>query len=635
MYPHPRPPNPHIISALLLQAIFLGASALGLLGRKKAEDATSDRFRGNPDARRREEELDELTALNLFLSSYVPTSGTPPSPTYDLVRPISTILTRLNSLPPSRWTILALLAFVDSPLPARVAGPVQPLRERNKLSRPILLLWAWKSFVSLPSPSSDTETDHAILAAFTSFISTPPRPVAEEVHSEILEGLATRHFDHEPLPNTLRLALGQAALESEILYVVMRLLREDGPGKLEAMEKIFLASELLKQVQRSEQWRGEREAVLSIAQAFSDAVADLLEESGSEGLERKAVKSVQIGTQALMAGYGIDVPLESFITTPLVALLRASPSSASHFSAPFLLSVLHHLSNSRHPKLALFLFEAIPAPLLTLRHFDPLLRTHHSPTSDLIWAALLAHPNFVPDLTSYSSRLSSHAKPSNLRLEAAHDDLRRMGQAGIERTTKEWNKLLKLVVRLGSDRMVHRQVRKLVESGIERDGATFNTVLQRSVVSPGRVGARKEGVTKGRKQMELVRTNVRLLAAREKRRRGHAGIAREGDEVTSNVVLKVATRWSIEVNAGDLVRLARRVLGVDLEKGEGWEERVESTLEGWEERRRPAYQTLLKAFVNRGETQLRSVLLRAQGAEKRRTRELVRAREELNPKGPE
>lgn len=540
-------------------------------------------------------------------------------------------------MPSSRWTILALLAFVDSPLPARVAGPVQPLRERNELSRPILLLWAWKSFASLRAPSdTDTETDHAILAAFTSFVSTPPRPVTEDVHSEILEGLASRHLDDEPFPSSLRLALGLAALESEMLYVVMRLLHEEGPAKLEAGEKVFLASELLKKMQRSEQWRGEREAILSIAQAFSDAVAGLLEESGSEGLERKAVKSVQIGTQALVAGYGIDIPLETYITAPLVSLLRTSPSSATHFSAPFLPDVLHHLSNSRHPKLALSLFESLPAPLITLRHFDPLLRTHHAPTSDLIWSSLLAHPTLIADLASYSSRLSSHAKPANLRLEAAHDDLRRMGQAGIARTTKEWNKLLKIVVRIGTDRMVHRQLRKLGESEVEVDTATFNTVLQRSVVPPGLVGDRMKAAVKGKKQMELVRTRVRSMDAREKGRRGHAGSACIADGVTSNVVLKVASRWTIEVNAGDLVRLALRVLGVDLERGgAGWEDKVESTLEGWEERRRPAYQTLLKAFANRGETQLRSVLLRAQGAEKRRTRELMREREEPNQEDSE
>lgn len=676
LVPDPKRPNPHIVGAFWLQALFLGASALGLLGRRKKGGVIEDRAE-REDAIEMRAQADALS-INLLLSSYIPFPEEDDSRTRQKPwRPIKkqqaeTSLSAVQSAitqfaasksSPDHWTVLSVMSFVTA-LPSKPSSPPT----KTEQARPILALWAWKVFSSLPPTSS--HADLVTLSAFVDYLAHPP-PFATGLSKELLSSVSDHILTSPPSPpqiptphTTPRLlhSLGQTALSLQDISTIVVLTSPESP--LRPVDKIELSVKALEMIGLDEELRNAREVVRDVGEGFAGAVRaaygceprewtrklrPVKIAMDTEGLEPVPLKlidgapvgrgseldidRVRRGVDLLRASFRVDVPLEDIYSDVTTVLLTFAPTTLTD---TWLLTILNSLVTARHPRLAVSLFHLIPASTLTLAHFNSLLRTHHSPTSSHIFSLLLANPNFSPSRETFHSRLVSHAHPHNLALSSAHADLRLMTHCGFTRDTKAWNLLLKILVRTGSERALHRNLLRMAAQDDDGDVApngdaiTHGVLLLRSTLArrirsdgPGR---RLVADGAGRSGLRQVRNVLRRMSRLDV---GDTGIG-------ANILLRPLGRWSVEVRTDDLVQLVWKALGVDLRAADGEEPfggRGEApTREEWESERRPAYDTFLKAFRNRGEKRMRGRLLWAKAVEERLMRERER-REAVEQQG--
>ncbi|KAM0750849.1 hypothetical protein T439DRAFT_380699 [Meredithblackwellia eburnea MCA 4105] len=232
--PDPSHPNPHLLNAFWLQALFLGASALGLLVRRPKQHSSSSTAISSIESRDVEEEAiatrlhAESLEINLLLSSYSPfptedpTTGREMREPFSLPRALRALdaiagaLTRFSpeedwlvpegesgAAVPDHWTVLSVMRFVNS-LPKHPADPPTKV----DLAKPTLVLWAWRAFVSLSLRERErgracTQTgmptgtgtrtrahpaDVPLLASFMDYLSNPPS-FGMEMTLEVMESL--------------------------------------------------------------------------------------------------------------------------------------------------------------------------------------------------------------------------------------------------------------------------------------------------------------------------------------------------------------------------------------------------------------------------------------------------------------
>lgn len=635
------PPHPHVLTALLLQAIFLGATALGLLRRGEHAVASirepsiqasdvevvDEQCEGQTTQRMRER---ETAATNLLLSSYavapqsrlqrellrhvgeddVLESATPS----EALRPIATILAHFSSpesavddgkVSPDRWTVLALFSFISPPAATSNKSDHTLSKTPFELARPILALWAWRTYQHIQKRIDDSSRsqynescDRAIVDAHLALLlPTSPHyiPFDSAPCDALFASLSTTLIETDPArapPPYQLFDLGLAALARQEYPTVFRLLSPE--SLLPPPERIKLCLLTLQTFSADEDWRCCAEAVCQVGQWLAMAINEGL----AAGL---ALPRVEEGLILLLTGFGIDIALEPLVVDVTLGLLHHPVALADTFT----LSLITTLVRSRNPRLALCIFDALPEPARSLDHYNAILRSHHAPTSDIAWARLLAHPILKLTIDSYYARLCAHSSKAAPNLAGARDDLRRMQQQGLPRSLKLWNKLLNLVGRVGSDREFFKEVARMRSAGFEGDQATTSILFQREFSLQKRASrssversrnfalAREsvlplgpQGRRRGRNQLEALNRSLIDLAGR-----GDCGTCQVNALVTSqNIALKGITRWSREVGVEQLEQIADRVVG-----GSSPVDRKEFDLV-----RRPAYKMIIKGLQNRG-----------------------------------
>ncbi|KAK4701007.1 hypothetical protein P7C70_g5230, partial [Phenoliferia sp. Uapishka_3] len=659
LLPDPHRPNPHFIGAFWLQCLFLGASALGLLARRKKPGPLESR--GEKEERMENRKAADEMEINLLLSCYVPwpedddpTTRTPwlQMSTTSVSKSLSAITAAINSFEkmgckPDRWTVLSIMSFVSA-LPSTTSSPPTKV----DLARPILTIWAWRAFLDLPSSPSTTQIDLSLITAFVDYLAHPP-PFSHDLSAELLSSLAHRLTSHPPLPlptpppppplalnpyPSLLQTLIPLALETKNLESILSLISLS--SSLPPSLKVDLSVHALEMIAEDEEWRNTREIVRDVGEAFAAAVrAEFgceqrgwtrkirpekvrLDEQGPEAVEinrldsegagttlpkrrkKKEIDRIRRGIDLLRSAYRVDVPLEDLYADATLVLITCSPQSLPD---NWLLTILRSLVFSRHPRLSLALFLSIPSSSLSLDHFDALIRTHHLPTSTFVFLKLLKHPTLQPTTETFHSRLISLSHRQNLEIEEAHDSLRRMKQRGLERDGKTWNLLLKILARGGSERELFRNWVRMERSGVRPDKRSWGILLSRSTMS-SEGGKRTVRNGAGRSGARQIKNVIKRLEEIGKENVGPVG---------SNIVLRSLTRWTDEVKTDHLLKLIHSVLSIDLSQieiserdpFEGRKEEAIPSREEWEEERNPAYKIFLKALNNRGEKVMRRKLV--------------------------
>ncbi|ORY84647.1 hypothetical protein BCR35DRAFT_302948 [Leucosporidium creatinivorum] len=450
-------PNPHLLSAALLQAIFLGASAMGLLMRKRVrndggkaramddgreEDILDDMVvqrrwaMEELETRRKEGELalDDVPALNLLLSAYAEVD---PEVSVDWEKQMSNLerngekiallqrrkmgLERVASLlaqfdrralKPDHWTVLAVLAFAnpkDSP-------SIKALDESAfGQSQPVLTEWAWKAYAELDSAGTTTsavttEAHLTIIHTFVQFLdsplsdSLPPntrRKMLTSISSRFLPWSSSSTTLPSPPPSLL-LQLGLLALHARCTNIVTPLITE---SLLPPRERQSLALAILEAASIDEEWRQNRDLIRFVCETLVDAITALCKTTRREELD---IPLLERASRLLIEGFGVDIPLEPFIVSLLVTHLRL-PDGHSLFSPDFLTYILTSLINARQPSSAYRIFSLIPRPHRTTRHYYPLLRSHHHRTGRNAWQELQerwAAKEIRPEVKAWEARLT-------------------------------------------------------------------------------------------------------------------------------------------------------------------------------------------------------------------------------------
>ena len=631
--------NPYIINALFLQAIFLGASALGLIrGRKRLaveqEQAAREERRISLEGDQRIcGEEDERLAINFTLSSWASSGAittsqpvTASSPRQfsasEAVRPIHSLLSQLSSrrIQPDRWTILSLLFFVAPDLApfrekslVQSAGPT-PKATAYDSARPILLLWAWREWTDMRR--THHVDDKPLLEAFVSLFFDPryairldPSDIAA-IYEELHESLGSLATSLQHLVIKSAIARGNWSLPLRLIAPSEATLSLDAHRTaLPPKQRIDVCVYLFRLMSVNEELRGRAGLVQEVAEAFLAAVREI---AASGTIAEIDIGVVEKGINLLSTGFGADVACERITTD--IALVLLHDIATTPFSSAFITTFLSSLVDSRNPSLALAIFDALPLPFLTLSHYEQLLRSHDARISHRIWQRLRHQSDLVPRVETFYARMLSHAHKHNNNLEGIRDDLRLMQQMNLERTLRMWNKLLQMVVRVGSDRMYARQWKRTVDSRVTCDAATFSILLMRELKS--RTGA------------EQVRAVARRVQEMEQKRFGGRGMRRVvGNEVAQNIAVKSLNRWTENVDAEDLAGLAKRLLAVDIDSSDvqvqvqaQTQEPLEFTGQHFRQVRRPAYKMLIAGLSSRGDVIRRSRAVELMRGEEKQVR---------------
>lgn len=606
----------HMLAAFLLQAIFLGASGLGLLARAKVKskervELLKQEEAHAEDARQRRERdcsrgARDVVALNLLASAYAEKAFLEHANARAVARQLldkgkdpmaaglKQVLSRFggsNECEPNHWTVAAVLAFTS-----QSSTPSGVTKRLN--------IWAWNVFHRIAASPTPSPFHNIILRTFGQLVlNTVPQFPSSDVNrvlSQLAPQLLTLARD-EADSSCLGLltSLGDYALAHRRSDVLIRLLQSCSP--LPPRARFSLCARILEELAADELWR-EKElvAIPRLARLMVDTSAEMT-------LQQPDVAIVERVVKLLMDDLRHEVAMES----EAADLVRAALQASLDFTPGFLPGHLRQLIDARQPRLALQVFRSLPKGSHTIDHFHPLLRSHHGPTSQFIWdlqlEAAKSRPDLAPTFESFSHRLTSHGHKDNNDLSAAYRDLCLATWMGVPRTRKMWNKLLKIVIQCGSDLSLRRQVAKMRRSGIGWDDATRNILLMRRMTGEpalDRMALRQAGITrhgaadngtdgseavndddndaetvrsvKGRRQMERVRDNLKHL----ERQLLHWSAYDEGGtapppdsdpvstsrpvDLREDILLKNLTRWPREVNSRMVAQLAERTLGVDI-----------------------------------------------------------------------
>ncbi|GAA5862300.1 hypothetical protein JCM1840_001714 [Sporobolomyces johnsonii] len=666
---HPQPySNSRLLVPTLLQALILGASALGLFTRRKVRTSDSVAAEREVKAQRTareeaEDQVDELQALNLLVSAYaVPEASGVVEPTAALdwreksLEPLVSLVSRTGAMgvQADRLTVASLLHYVS--LPPTIPTPSFPssLPETDySLARPLLGLHAWNTYAALPPvvsrPSSPAPTapppasslDDAILASFLSLI----YPVADRQTRFLLEDhgrqarlivneVATRLLkSSSTAPTWLLHHLGLTAARARRLDILQQLLGLSPPLPPEI--RLELAVRTLQLLASREEWRGDRELVVSVAEHFAAAVR------GLGNIDDAQVELLNRGLRLQQSMYSIDQALQPYVVSTVRELLQSANAARLLAHPTLLVDVLRYLVKTRHPRAALAIFRSLPSPNLTLAHFEAILPSSHDPTSQAVWDALLAHPTLDPTPSTFSARFTSHAhgRSPPSALQAAYRDVTLMNRTGVPKTLEIWNKLLQVLVRHGTDMGLTRVLKRMRKDGVQPDRGTMAILAQREMVrqdvqlkkgrSVGRDGEVVERVTVQRRrggvaQMRKVRETVRAWETKlATSTTVDADRSKHEVDIMPNILLKNLSRWPLETDTPRLIELTKLSLDIDLsplDPTSPWPSdvaersspsscaptppplpsNVDISPVVFDKLRRPAYKMLIKAFDHRG-----------------------------------
>ncbi|GAA5895997.1 uncharacterized protein JCM6883_001683 [Sporobolomyces salmoneus] len=658
LHPQPYSSNSQFFTPLLLQAMILGASALGLLTRRKVRLAESkgmdDRRKRNKTAKEEaEDKIDEVQALNLLISAHAVPEVQDPEQSAgiewrnEMMKPLIRLVTQAvqSDQPLNRLGIASILDFIQPSLPQ------YPLYNH---SRPLLASQAFEAFKALPSTLDSSNSDFPLEAYTLSSLLSLIYPQAQgsnpkffasssssgsRLDRSILEAVASRTLsspsDH---PAELFLELGQAAARAKRFDIFKDTIEH--VDSLSPSLRIDLAVTGLDLVASQKQSRSDRDEVLPLAEMFTKAVGEMrtLDKGGIDRLDR--------GIYLLRTAFSIDRPLEPFIARSLLATLSSPFLFDSKKYRTLVVDVLKHLSKSRNPSLARQILSSIPSDLLRLPYLLPLLSSSHPPTSQSTWDLLISHPSFPLSSQAVSARFTSlsHRSAPPSTLDIARRDFRLVRERGILPTIEIWNKFLLVVVRFGGDRAVENVLSSMRRAGIEENEWTRDILLQREMIRQDeqvrkvrertrqgdpvseRPDSREEMTVRlkrrggGQAQMRALKKAIRARAEEDGSQHRNGGGGAQKVDITPNLLLKNVTRWTRECDTPRLVQLAKVVLNIDLSFTDSPAlSSSASTVsastramskEEYDRLRVPAFKTLISAFERRGRKDFASELRR-------------------------
>ncbi|GAA6028851.1 hypothetical protein JCM8097_007431 [Rhodosporidiobolus ruineniae] len=615
--PQPHSSNPRkLLTPFLLQALFLGASALGLLARRKvrapAEVAVEKEKRaGDKAVRAAEDRVDEIQALDLLVGAFAApevAESIEVEASAEMLEKRSEVLCSLakeveaRKLPVGRTAVAGVLHHLSQVPPS---PPSVFAAEMG--TAPHLFAWSWAAYEALPpvssspSPTSSSTTDlsldDALLSAFLSLAyradSNAPlsrqRAFAHYVDRQILSSVSRRLLSRaDPPPPTLLSDLARAAVRACRLDILTKLLAHDS---LDSKLRLFLARAALTVLARDGGGRAkDPEQVVPLVGAFVKAVRGL-DEVGPDEL-----KCIEGGLRRLYSNFSsAGVAFERYLAFVVFSVLDRAPEVVSGHPT-FVVHALEHLSRSRNPRLARRILDAIPYPLRRLEHYEPVLSSFHSISSRVAWDSLLRDTDLTPQLSTFIAYLRSQAHHNAslpaTTLPTTQHLVRMMHHCGIPKTREVYDLVLRVLTRHGSDAALRRTLSRMEErDGFPRDGSekTLAILAQREmvrrdvqvrrVVEVGEDGRREVRVVErarrggGRAQMRKVATAVeageeqlrlsRETAEGKKARKAQVEEDPERPSMLANVLLKNVSRWTKEVGVEHLIALARAQLGVE------------------------------------------------------------------------
>ncbi|GAA5851986.1 hypothetical protein JCM5353_005264 [Sporobolomyces roseus] len=649
---HPQPfSDSRFFTPFLLQAIILGASALGLFARRKVRSAEGrmgekDRLVSKTARQEAEERVDGVQALNLLISAHAVPEALELEESQlkvwrqEALRPLVKIVSQAikSEQPSNRLGVASLLHFISS-----TPSPLQATSFKQE-ARSLLLQHALTAYQALPNPNSsspDFPLDLSILSSLLSLASSSKSrsPTSDDTHVDqsILDTLTSRILSSpNDYPAELLHQLGRTAARAKRLDIVTSILSLS--SSLPPTLRLDLALTALDLAASRQEWRNDRNSVGPLAEAFTTSVERLgeMDKAGIERLDR--------GIYSLRTAFSIDRPLEPFITrATLSTLSRSSHLSEEKKYRSILLDVLRHLTKSRNPNLARQVFSAIPSEHLRLSYFLPLLSSSHASTSQSTWDLLLSHPSLPLTSAAVSARFTSlsHRSASPSNLDTARRDFQFIKERGFTPSIEIWNRMLHVTVRFGGDRAVENTLAAMVKAGIEQNEFTWTILLQREMIRQDeQVRTRRRGDT-GREESERVKRRGGGLAQMRKIKEAIREGRAKGEppsqtiDITPNLLLKNFTRWTVECDTKRLLQLTKVVIGVALVDDSAsplnWpnstpsrplpsltpttQHAVSSSVldlskEEYDKLRVPAFRTLISAFERRGRNDLAKELRR-------------------------
>ena len=639
---HPQPySDSRFFTPFLLQAIILGASALGLFTRSKVrrmegQKGDKDRLVSRTARQEAEERVDGVQALNLLISAHAVRGAFEVEDSKvevwrkEGIRPLVNLVSQAikSEQPLNRLGVASILHFVSTAPSDTLTASSQ--REASSL----LFQQAAAAYQALPTPDSsspDFPLDLSIQSSLRSLANSSK-------DQSLLDTLGNRILSSpNDYPPELLHQFGQTAVRAKRLDIVTRLLSLD--RRLPTSLRPDLAITALDLAASRQEWRNDRETILPLAEAFTMSI----EQRGE--LDKGGIDQLDRGIYLLRTAFSIDRPLEPFISRAALSTLAQSSLLANKKYRSILLDVLRHLTRSRNPTLARQVFSAIPSDHLRLSYFVPLLSSSHATTSQFAWDLLLSHPSLPLTPAAASARFTSlsHRSASPSTLETARQDFQLVEDRGINPSIDIWNKLLHVIVRFGGDRAVKNTLSAMEKAGIEQNEFTRTILLQREMIRQDeQVRMRRRGGGNDREASERMKRRggglAQMRKIKEAIREGRKGGGSEsqGIDITPNLLLKNFTRWTVECDTKRLLQLTKVVVGVDLidhsPSSINWPNSTPSRLplssssppqthalsssvldmskEEYDKLRVPAFRTLISAFERRGRNDLAKELRR-------------------------
>lgn len=592
-----------------------------------------------------------------------------------------------DRLPFDHFTVLAALRVVAA------AG----LRDESVEHRRAIGLWAWRAAqptedsASKPRPdlsSPDDAGKAAITRAFLSLLypsfeasrrhffprstSSPltDRHILNSLSERILLALAPASAPgtSRPDPNPVLVReLAETAWRARRVDILGRIATAT-QGEVDASVRLLAASRALEVLAMDAQRRRKAEIVLPWAAEFVDSVKALVAAATNNNNDKDArgpllpadLESVRAGLSCLTRdrAFAINRPLAPFVAETCLALLR-NPILATQLlvadadkkSANLVERSMRYLVRSRHPRLAEEVFAAIPQDLVSLQHYRILLSSDHAPLSKRAWTSLIGHPTLQPDAATVRAALVPTAQsPDRTALSRAFRLFRRLEKP----TSRDWNLLLSVASRHGSDRLLNRVRREMAASGVGADRYAAAALVSRDMCktdaqkrlvldkapdldTDSSLRATRRAVEQLRRVSGSAQIRRVRLAAREWDAKSSSSsvLSRrqvKQEDILPNLLLKNTARWPKEYGVKKLVLLAKAQLGVDLQAGAApttdngnvnlhVARNVPPAVPTWrhfEQVRRPAFRTLAKALEKRGRADLASELRRAMREEEAR-----------------
>lgn len=626
--PGPRPARDGLLTPFLLQALFLGASALGLLARRKVSPPDdAPRLVAHNEAERErqaaEDRIDELQALDLLVTVCAVPEATgavvdPLAWREGQLRQVTKLLGRIDSaqVPVSAQTVASVLHFVGlEPRVEREGGAAEAhSASRYSLARPVLGLWAWRAYEALrlqpAAPAAPDRLEASLLGAFLSLLYPSNRA---EVDRFFFPSTLSPTTDRQILNVASKRVLAQGYTPARGLLAAFAG-AVDRARRIDLLEELVVHSNLHPELRLSVVVSATKHLAQNLlgrqdaerASRWAARLAAAVEQLETVSLQQ--LRRVEAAIKRLQRDFEVDPSILAPHLTDVVLALLTSSAQAKVVEGSAVLSTMRYLLRSGDTSGARRLFDAIPASALSLAHCEALLKSPDTALVRHAWSTLHAHPTLKPSVHLCELYFAALARPStadatsSTRVRLATTAFRRARLLSSTNLPLDrlWHAYLSVCATHAPTPMVHKLVSRMQrEDGIEPDARTAALLVEREMRREDIKVRRVEGVGAhgerdvlvertarrggGKAQMRRVRDSAREWSRRLAAAPSAAG-ANEGEGTAASaatrredgeqvvpwqaeldhLVLKDAVRWRREYDTDKLVILVRARLGIDL-----------------------------------------------------------------------